>query len=182
MEHKCKECGLREPKVRFSHRTVRGHRYKKHLCTKCAFTYNRRFSESDSASNKRKFRLRNWARLRRQKPENLAKVVLEDCRKSDRKKGRSCDLTISTVNCLLSKECIYCGDVSTRMTLDRIDNGLGHLQSNVNPACIRCNYIRGNMPYEAWLEIAPSIRTAREKGLFGSWSGKTTKRPLSSVG
>jgi hypothetical protein len=57
------------------------------------------------------------------------------------------------------------------MTVDRVDNDLGHLQSNVVPACVRCNHVRGQMPYEAWLMVAPGMRAAREAGLFGGWDG-----------
>jgi hypothetical protein len=56
------------------------------------------------------------------------------------------------------------------MTLDRIDNSIGHLMSNVNPCCYRCNYIRANMPYAAWLSIVPAIRATFELGLFAAWT------------
>lgn len=55
------------------------------------------------------------------------------------------------------------------MTLDRIDNDKAHTKENVVPACIRCNMIRGSMPYEAWINIAPSIKNTYELGLFGNW-------------
>lgn len=58
------------------------------------------------------------------------------------------------------------------MSLDRIDNSKGHIQANVVPACIRCNYLRGSMPHEAWLNLVPTIRETRIKGLFGTWTGR----------
>ena len=58
-----------------------------------------------------------------------------------------------------------------KMTADRIDNNLGHTKDNVVAACYRCNMIRGNMPYKAWLNIAPAIRDTVEKGLFDDWLG-----------
>jgi hypothetical protein len=58
------------------------------------------------------------------------------------------------------------------MTLDRIDNDKGHTEDNVVPACIRCNYTRRSMPYEAWLVVAKGMREARERGLFGEWTGR----------
>lgn len=57
------------------------------------------------------------------------------------------------------------------MTMDRIDNSLGHLMSNVLPACIRCNYLRRDVPFEAWMVIVPSVKKAVEEGLFGTWTG-----------
>jgi len=55
------------------------------------------------------------------------------------------------------------------MTLDRKDNDVGHVKDNVVPACVRCNYTRGDMPFDAWLVVAAGMRQAREKGLFGDW-------------
>jgi hypothetical protein len=61
------------------------------------------------------------------------------------------------------------------MTLDRVDNSIGHIKSNVVPACTRCNYTRRDMPYEAWLLIAKSMRKAREAGMFDNWTGSIWK-------
>jgi hypothetical protein len=60
------------------------------------------------------------------------------------------------------------------MTLDRIDNFIGHVKTNVQPACIRCNYLRRDMPYEAWLIVAEGVRQARKAGAFADWVGGTT--------
>lgn len=111
---------------------------------------------------------RTW----RSKPENLPDVVLEDSRKTDRKAGRSNDLTREFVAQQLARGCSYCGETSLRMTLDRRDNGLGHLQANVIPACIRCNFTRKNMPFEAWVIVAVGMREARIQGKFGDWTGR----------
>jgi hypothetical protein len=62
------------------------------------------------------------------------------------------------------------------MTLDRKDNSIGHLLDNVVPCCIRCNYIRRDMPFEAWLIVATGIRKAKELGLFGTWTCSIHKR------
>jgi hypothetical protein len=101
-----------------------------------------------------------------------ARSILTDSRRSDKKSGLLNDLTLSFIERLISGECCYCGDSTIRMTLDRIDNDVGHIESNVVPACIRCNYTRKNMPYEAWLVVARAMKEAREKDLFGSWTGR----------
>jgi hypothetical protein len=95
--------------------------------------------------------------------------VLEDCRKFDRKRGLSNDLDASFVKNELAKGCQYCGETAIRMTLDRVRNDEGHLRENVVPACLRCNLMRGSMPWKAWLFLVPKVREAREMGLFGSW-------------
>lgn len=96
--------------------------------------------------------------------------VYENCRGADAKKKVLFDLTRGDVASMVALPCSYCGDTNARMTLDRIDNSKGHTKGNVVPACYRCNMIRRNMPYEAWLLIAPAIKTAREAGAFGDWS------------
>jgi hypothetical protein len=115
---------------------------------------------------------------RRKNPDFLARTVLQDCKKSDRKLGRVCDLHISDVERMVCGCCSYCGDSSIRMTLDRIDNDLGHVRGNVLPSCIRCNLIRGSMPMAAWMHLVPSIREARELGLFGLWRSKPIRALL----
>ena len=95
--------------------------------------------------------------------------IYVDSRSSDRKFGRANDLTRDFIREQLAVgECSYCVERNLRMTLDRIDNDLGHLQTSVVIACIRCNYARRDMPYQAWLVVAPAMRAARQTGLFGT--------------
>lgn len=108
-------------------------------------------------------------------PEKLSSVLLEDFLKGDRKKNLVNDLDLQFIFSLISQGCLYCGEKDLRMTLDRIDNSLGHTKNNVNPACCRCNSIRQNMPYAAWLFLVPRIREAREAGVFGHWIGVFNK-------
>lgn len=104
---------------------------------------------------------------------NQERWILEDSRRDDRRRrGVENDLDIQFIRDAIKKGCSYCGERQLRMTLDRIDNGLPHTKANVVPACIRCNYTRKNMPYAAWLVIAPKMREARELGLFGTWTGR----------
>jgi hypothetical protein len=57
-------------------------------------------------------------------------------------------------------------------TIDRIDNTIGHTESNIVPACIRCNLIRKAMPHSAWMCLVPGLKEARNKKLFGDWIGR----------
>lgn len=110
------------------------------------------------------------------KEENVPSVIVRSMRKSDKEHGRSgFDLDTEFVRGLISDGCAYCGAKDIRMTLDRIDNGLGHAKTNVNPACVRCNHVRGSMPYEAWSVLVPAVRRAYESGLFGKWWMDTRK-------
>ena len=106
---------------------------------------------------------------------NPAQAIIEDSRKSDKKAGRKNDLDVIFVRDLISHPCVYCGETKLRMTLDRKDNTIGHTKNNVVPCCIRCNYARGNMPYDAWLYLIDGMKKARESGAFGTWIGRLLK-------
>ena len=102
-------------------------------------------------------------------------MIWEDSRRFDKKRGLENNLEVDAIKSFIELGCSYCGEMTLRITLDRINNNLGHTLENVVPACYRCNLIRGSMPYEAWLHIAPAIRSAREQGLFGDWIGGIRK-------
>lgn len=108
--------------------------------------------------------------LRKGEPKDYARFILADSKKNDKKNGRDNNLTIEFIIDKLScGQCSYCGDKNSKLTLDRVDNFLGHLIDNVEVSCNFCNIIRGNMPYDAWIHIVPSIKSAKELGLFNSW-------------
>lgn len=119
---------------------------------------------------KDKARISAWHRRRRLDPAKRAWCIVKDSRKSDKQSGRQNDLTIEFVDMMIENGCAYCGDDSIKMTLDRIDNSIGHIMMNVNPCCARCNYFRRDMPYTAWLELAPIIKGIRERGMLGDWA------------
>lgn len=118
--------------------------------------------------------IRNQIKHRRR--NNVARTILADARKADRRMGVEFDLNLTFVIRSIAQPCVYCGDTDLRRTLDRIENTKGHTRTNVVVACERCNYVRRNMPYEAWLAIAPAMRDARERGLFGGWTGSIHRR------
>ena len=104
---------------------------------------------------------------------DVARFILREARRSDKLRGHTCDLTKQEIETLIAGGCRYCGERELRMTLDRIDNSKGHTLDNVVPACIRCNYARRNMPYEAWLCLTEGMRRARELDLLKGWTGRT---------
>jgi len=108
------------------------------------------------------------------------KVYLEVFRKliaQDRIKGLKNDLTKKFVKDKLAQgKCDYCEESNLRLTLDRINNDIGHFQSNCNVACIRCNLWKQDMPQVAWEKIVPHFKYARLENKFGNWTG-----PIKSV-
>jgi hypothetical protein len=107
----------------------------------------------------------------RRDPAFRAKYVIRDAIRMDRGSGIPVDLTLDWVQMELAKGCSYCGGTDIKMTLDRIDNSKGHHKDNVVPACIRCNFIRKTMPYQAWLCLVPGLKEAQRRGLFEDWTG-----------
>jgi hypothetical protein len=155
----CKTCGKPKPLDKFG--PLHGGKYRRGTCYVCWGKNRRRLAPEEE----REYR-------RRRRRANPVQLIWEDSRRSDKKKGLENDLTKEFIAEQIDKGCSYCGETELRMTLDRVDNGLGHTMDNVVPACIRCNYVRGNMPHEAWLCLRSGLRHARREGLFGDWTGR----------
>ena len=166
---KCKACGEeKEPSLM---RVMYGK--PRSICRKCdGKGRGARYKKTPRKRTKSgKDRINSLIREARSQNLNPEKFILIDSRKGDRRRGRENDLTADFIRERISGGCAYCLETEGRMTLDRIDNDIGHLQSNVIPSCVRCNYIRKDMPYQAWMLIVPAVREARLKGLFEGWSG-----------
>lgn len=141
-------------------------------CKTCANQISYKKEKINDRYTARRIKFNDTQKIRRKDPKYFAKFLLKGSKDSDNRLGRVNDFSEEFVESLISQPCCYCGDITLKMTLDRIDNSIGHLQSNVVPACIRCNYLRRDMPYIAWYHLLPAIRSARENGLFGDWLSK----------
>jgi hypothetical protein len=102
--------------------------------------------------------------------KHQAKNFLKESKKRDEVRGLENDLTLSFVEEGMNSPCSCCEATDMRMTLDRVDNSLGHLQSNVVPSCRRCNYLRRDMPYSAWIKFFPVLKEIHKENLFGDWT------------
>lgn len=165
----CKRCGEDREISNFSvyRSQATGNQLRRKICNRCREIW-RKWS---ALTPEKRADLLSKKQQSRQNPLHRAKWILHDSRRSDKKRGLDNDLDVTYIQSLIRKGCSYCGDTS-KMTLDRIDNTRGHTKDNVMPACIRCNYLRGSMPYDAWMIIAPSVRLAFEQGAFGDWLPK----------
>jgi len=135
---------------------------RRHRCDKCSKRGGYRLSKEESKE-------RASERLRTHRHSSICR----DSRKSDKRHGRAGnDLDLEFVRDLIQKDCHYCGTRLGKMTLDRVDNDKAHTKDNVVPCCVRCNSIRNDMPYAAWMELVPTIRELTEKGVFGDWKLK----------
>jgi hypothetical protein len=170
----CNRCKLELPLSSFSYRrTTTEKLYPASRCRQCLYQARKeiRTNRGESPSG---YQYRDSVRrcaqdkIRRLAGEHREVYLLADCRSSDKKRGFVCDLDREFVIEQINLGCSYCGS-HKHMTLDRIDNSVGHVKTNVVPACYRCNMIRRDMPHEAWLMIVPAIRATAESGLFGDW-------------
>jgi hypothetical protein len=173
---RCRSCKALKPKALFY--------AKQSLCKECdrqraTSAYHVHEQPTEIERERRKETKSAWEKKRRRDPTKRSYIIWRDSRASDRRNGRANDLTIPFIESLVCQGCAYCGETTLKMTLDRVDNKVGHLQCNVVPACVRCNYLRRDMPYRAWLEIAKVIRRLRKQGLFGDWVGGVHSQSIS---
>ena len=153
--------------------------HNKHIRNECITCHN--LKKYEATKNSGSYKRNTGKTAQKQKDErkngiNREKYILRDSRKSDKRKGFVNDLTIEIIREIIANMCFYCGDDELKKTLDRIDNNKGHTIDNVVCACIRCNYLRRDMPYEAWLKLSLALKNIRELGLFGDWIGGMNKR------
>ena len=91
------------------------------------------------------------------------RTVYHRYRLSAKKRNLEFLLSEEELRKLIVKQCTYCGDVpSTDMKLsahpefrytgiDRVDNDLGYITTNVVPCCTICNRAKLNMKHQDWL-------------------------------
>jgi ribosomal protein S27E len=68
------------------------------------------------------------------------------------RRGLSFDLSIEDFLTFWQKPCQYCGDEIKTIGLDRIDNDIGYVLSNVAPCCSQCNRAKNNLDYDSFIE------------------------------
>jgi len=175
----CKKCKteLNEAGDNFGKRTVNGKKYYRHLCKKCWNRYtNGRRGDSMTAA----VYARRKEKLSKERRDDPARLLMNDYRRWDKKHGFVPDLDRAFVDEAIRRGCFYCGATRDEIGigLDRINNDLGHAKANVNPACVRCNLTRKDMPYEAWLLVALGMRQAHKLRKFGTWVPGNRRKPI----
>lgn len=156
----CNDCSRELPITSYSPR-------RRKVCHGCA--WNRRILRDPDTAKKAHRRVR----------ADRARAIFADSRKSDKLKGRSSDgLTVELIRSLIGSGCHYCGDLSRKMTIDRIENSKGHSSDNILPSCIVCNLVRGSMPYGAFVLLVPGLKQAFASGLLNGWTPNQISAPL----
>jgi hypothetical protein len=174
----CKICQIEKTLTEFSKRKDRGVSSLSTMCKPCRRARDREKYKTGGTSNRynpdnpRLLVYAERAKLVRASGLHRAANIVGDSRRNDRQKGRDNDLEKEFVERLISTGCSYCGSQTGLMTLDRLDNSKGHLQSNVVAACYRCNLLKADMPAAAWAKLVPAIKEIEREGLFGDWRKK----------
>jgi hypothetical protein len=148
----CNSCHLEKSIKDFSSGIVAGKLYLRTSCSKCENAKRTERLTRGGQTNARKVAWKRYEakrKLRRlsESLDDVADWIWEDSRKSSKKRGIEHDLDLDTIRKIIANGCQYCDEIDLRMTLDRIDNSVGYIVSNIVPACIRCNYARGSMPF-----------------------------------
>lgn len=165
----CATCNIEKSAEEYFTKVVNGRRYLRYECKGC---HRDRFKDTPArkvSDKRRKERANGLLKIDRQNPEFRSKFLLMDIKSSDKKKGLKCELTKQDVSDLITSACAYCHREDIKMTLDRIDNGKGHTFDNVVACCCLCNYFRRDMPYDAWIMIAPAFKSAILAGALAGW-------------
>lgn len=110
----------------------------------------------------------NRDNARRWRIDSFAQSRLTSYRMFDKKRGFECTLTLSEIELLLRQPCYYCG-ISDSRGLDRIDNNVGHTDSNVVPCCGTCNIILSDLPFIAKEKLKSGLYEIRQAELLKGW-------------
>ena len=102
-------------------------------------------------------------KLTRQSKRDKISKMITAYRHKDKKKGFESELDIDYVLNFIEQPCIYCGDTDF-IGLDRIDNNIGHIKSNIVPCCYTCNITRNNnFTYNEMLVLGKTIKEIKSK-------------------
>ena len=80
-----------------------------------------------------------------------------NCRIAAVKRNKEFNITIEQFNIETLKPCTYCGTISDRRGLDRVDNNLGYIPTNVTSCCWRCNWMKMDSTVDDFIDKCKKI-------------------------
>lgn len=147
MKLKCNTCGFDKSESEFG--IVRQNANGRNTsCRLCVRERNRAYAASDAGKKARD-------RINR----GSGRYTLAKC--NARRRGIVWQLSRDQFTCLTSKPCEYCGGKlsDTGCGLDRMDNNIGYVISNVVPCCRQCNNTKSNFwTHNEMVEIGTVMR------------------------
>lgn len=69
------------------------------------------------------------------------------------KKPKTFNLNMTQFLYLMTKPCVYCGELTSSRTVDRWDSNKGYEPDNCVSACWRCNKLKGNFTIKDFVNI-----------------------------
>lgn len=93
------------------------------------------------------------------------------------KKNLEFNLTKEEFEYLCLKKCIYCSRDSTQQNksgIDRINSNLGYFKENCQPCCSECNYMKGTLSHDHFIECLKRIAKKNVNINYGGLDVKKT--------
>ena len=126
---KCVYCGIIKSVPNMTYYVVRGERRPKKMCKKCS---GARLRKRQKVVGSKAWLNRKHSRLRRRAKVRGIEVCIT---------RRDCDLLF------LQERCFYCGEISKKRTVDRINPKKGYSIKNCVPCCWECNRLKGKIDH-----------------------------------
>lgn len=124
--------------------------------------HNKVWRENNSekyAESLRKHRAENKAINKERNRKCWQRILLKSCKGHDKRDNREFNLNVEWINLMLDKQGGYCyhcegildltnGDKQPdQVSIDRVDNSIGHIMGNVVLSCLICNLKKGKKSF-----------------------------------
>lgn len=112
---------------------------------------------------------RSAANKKRKIPEAARNALYQDYRKGAVSRGYSFELTIEQFEALTLDNCHYCGIAPSKTIkvksgamyiyngIDRVNNAIGYIESNVVSCCTDCNIAKASMTHDAYIALCKRV-------------------------
>lgn len=139
-------------------------RLKKRVCYACRYKKAIKDNKIPSAEQRKIYRAAYYKK-------NLLFSKYKSYRHQDKIKNRK-TIEWDEFNALIKQnpKCYFCTNSTLEfLGLDRVNNDLGHDITNVVLCCEKCNFLLGDLPWEAKLELKRGLASINEKGILNQW-------------
>ena len=117
-------------------------------------------------------------RINANKYHKTPKGIWQNYRSNAKQRKYDFLLTSEEFYILLKANCYYCGKKEA-MGVDRMNNEIGYLSYNVVSCCKTCNFMKGLLDYQSFINHIKSIYNNMQKMIQWESGGKPQSTPLS---